>query len=228
MTDPRPPQDAVRGRPEDDDAPDDAPDDAQPDALRRPVVYRAPAGRPVRASWLLAGGLFAAALTLVSFLYTAQWYRAGADHRLLVAMAEEVAGHHLEPRRLEVEDQTLDAVLAHFTSPEFRPVASPRLGGPGDTLLGGRAAIIQGVPAVELRYRAPDGSLSSWYEAALPPALLAAWPDLGAGGRPFRHLVRGVDVRLWQEQGLAFAAAWPAGARAPRRVGEDPPQGPGE
>ena len=53
-------------------------DEEQLAALRQPV-YHAPAGRPVRGSWLLAGGLFAAALTLISFFYTAQWYRAGGD-----------------------------------------------------------------------------------------------------------------------------------------------------
>jgi hypothetical protein len=191
---------------------------ADEDRLRTPAppVYRAPAGRPVRASWLLAGGLFAATLTLISFFYTAQWYRAGAENRLLVAIAEEIADHHLEPSSPEVEAPTLDAVLAYFTGLGFRPVATPRLGGAGETLLGGRYCSIQGVPAAQLRYRTPGGSLVTRYEGTLPPGQLAALPDVGAGGRPFRHLVRGVDVSIWQERGLVFAEARPAGARAPR------------
>jgi hypothetical protein len=180
-------------------------------AAPEPPVYRAPPGRPVRASWLLAGGLFAATLTLISFFYTAQWYRAGAENRLLVAIAEEIAASHLEPRPREVEGPTLDAVLAYFTELDFQPVSSPRLGGPGDTLLGGRYCSIQGVSAVQLQYRSPEGTVSTWYEGTMAAHQLAALPDVDAGARPFRHLVRGVDVSIWQANGLLFAAA---GARA--------------
>jgi anti-sigma factor RsiW len=193
-------------------------DEAGPDATKRPV-YRAPSGRPVRASWLLAGGLFAAALTLISFFYTAQWYRAGAENRLLVAIAEEVAAHHLELEPLEVEGDSLDAVLAYFTELDFQLVPSPRLGGVGGTLMGGRYCSIQGEAAAELRYRAQDGTLSTWYEGTLAPEQLAALPDVGAGGRPFRHLVRGIDVSIWREGGLLFAGARPVGRAAPRDGG---------
>ncbi len=192
-------------------------DEEQLATLRRPV-YHAPAGRPVRGSWLLAGGLFAAALTLISFFYTAQWYRAGSDNRLLVAIAEEVAANHLKLKPLEVVGTELRPVLAYFTELDFQPVTSPRLGGRGETLLGGRYCTIQGVTAAQLRYRAPDGTLSSWYEGTLPPRQLAAIPDVGAGQRPARHLVRGIDVSIWQEHGLVFAEARPAGTR---------PRGPG-
>ena len=194
-------------------------DDEQLAALRRPV-YHAPAGRPVRGSWLLAGGLFAAALTLISFFYTAQWYRAGSDNRLLVAIAEEVAANHLKLKPLEVEGTELAPVLAYFTELDFQPVTSPRLGARGATLLGGRYCTIQGVTAAQLRYRAPDGTLSTWYEGTLPARQLAALPDIGAGGRPSRHLVKGIEVSIWQEHGLVFAEARPAGTRPRSQQGD--------
>ena len=186
-------------------------DEAQLEALRRPV-YHAPAGRPVRASWLLAGGVFAAVLTLVSFFYTAQWYRAGSENRLLVSIAEEVATNHLKLKPLEVEGRELGPVLAYFDQLDFQLVQSPRLGGSGEVLLGGRYCSLQGVTAAQLRYRAPDGSLSTWYEGTLPGGQLAALPDLGSGETPARFLVRGVDVSLWREHGLVFAAARAAGS----------------
>ena len=124
-------------------------------------------GRPVRASWLLAGGLFAAVLTLISFFYTAQWYRAGSDNRLLVAIAAEVAANHLKLEPLQVEGAELAPVLAYFTELDFQPVTGPRPVARGATLLGGRYCTIQGVTAAQLRYRAPDGTLSTWYEGTL-------------------------------------------------------------
>jgi hypothetical protein len=87
------------------------------------------------------------------------------------------------------------------------------MGRPSRPLLGGRYCTIQGITAAQLRYRAPDGTLSTWYEGTLPPRQLAAVPDLSAGGRPSRHLVRGIDVSIWQEHGLVFAEARPAGTR---------------
>ncbi len=209
MNEKKPLEEAVRARSD-----EVALDEERREAIERPV-YHAPAGRPVRASWLLAGGLFAAALTLISFFYTAQWYRAGADNRLLVRIAEEVALAHLAREPLEVEGGELAPVLGFFRELGFQPVASARLGAPGETLLGGRYGSIQGVAAAQLRYQAPDGTLSTWYEGTLPPRQLAAIPDLKAGQRPSRYLVRGIDVLIWQEHGLVFAEARPAGSRAP-------------
>ena len=173
-----------------------------------------PAGRPVRGSWLLAGGLAALILTFVSFFYTAQWYRAGSENRLLVTIAEEVAENHLKLKPLEIENAELDTVLSYFTALDFQLIPSPRLGEGGQTLLGGRYCSIQGIAAAQLRYQDANGTLSTWYEATLPPHSLAAVPDVSAGEKPSRFLVRGVDILLWREHGLVFAEARPAGSRS--------------
>lgn len=212
MNEPKPLRDAIQER-----YGSEGLSDEQLATLRQPV-YRAPAGRPVRGSWLLAGGLAALALTLVSFFYTAQWYRAGSENRLLVVIAEEVAANHLKLKPLEVENSELDTVLSYFTELDFQLVPSPRLGGAGETLLGGRYCSIQGNAAAQLRYQDADGTLSTWYEATLPPQSLAAVPDISAGERPSRFLVRGVDIQLWREHGLVFAEARPSGSRS--RPGE--------
>ena len=116
----------------------------------------------------------------------AQWYRAGSDNRLLVAIAAEVAANHLKLEPLQVEGAELAPVLAYFTELDFQPVTGPRPVARGATLLGGRYCTIQGVTAAQLRYRAPDGTLSTWYEGTLPPRQLAALPDIGTGGKPAR------------------------------------------
>lgn len=206
-------KEAIRGRFEDESL-----SEAQLATLRRPV-YHAPAGRAVRGGWLLAGGIAALLLTFISFFYTAQWYQAGSNNRLRLAIAEEVAANHLKLKPLEVEAAELGTVLAYFTELDFQLVPSPRLGAAEDSLLGGRYCSIQGITAAQLRYRASDGTLSTWYEATLPPRRLVAVPDLSAGERPARFLIRGVDVMLWREHGLVFAEARPAGTR--RRSPDD-------
>jgi hypothetical protein len=103
-------------------------------------------------------------------------------------------------------------VLGYFTDLDFQLLASPRItANSGDRLLGGRYCTIQGIDAAQLRVAASDGTLSTWYEATLPADELKRIPDIDAGERPAEFVVRGVDIRIWQENGIVFAEAKAAG-----------------
>jgi hypothetical protein len=175
------------------------------------VEYRPPAGRPVRASLLLAGGLTAGVLTLISFFYTAQWYRWGSDHRLLLALAEEMAVDHRAGAPLEIEGGDPATVLAGLG---WEAAGADRRWRPrtGETLTGGRRTSIRDQATVALRYRQARGSISTRYAGELTPALARAIPDHGAGAPPARHLIRGVDVRIWREGLRLYGEALEPGA----------------
>lgn len=163
--------------------------------------------RPVRAGWLQFGAAAAIVLTLISVWFTGQWYAAREGNRLMVAIADEVAANHLKLKPLEVEGSDLDSVFGYFRDLDFRLVATPRLGGIDRELLGGRYCSIQGIAAAQLRYREPDGDLSTWYEGMLPSAQLSLLPSIERGQTPAEFYVRGIRVDIWTEHGVVFAAA---------------------
>jgi hypothetical protein len=133
---------------------------------------------------------------------------------LLEAIAIEVADNHLKLKPLEIESADLRSVLGYFEDLDFQLQASPRItGNPGDQLLGGRYCTIQGIDAAQLRVIAADGVLSTWYEATLPAEQLQLVPEMGDGQQPAEFLVRGVDIRIWQEHGVVFAEAKEAAGR---------------
>lgn len=166
-----------------------------------------PPGRPVRPHWLLFGAAGAILLTLISVWFTGQWYSARESNRLMVAIAGEVAANHQRLEPLEVESRDLGVVFGYFRDLDFRPVATPRLGGADRALLGGRYCSIQGKAAAQLRFREQDGDLSTWYEAVLPTEQLRLLPSIERGQIPAELYLRGIRVNIWTEHGLVFAAA---------------------
>lgn len=171
-------------------------------------------GTPVRKPARLRLPVVAAAMIILATVAVVgtQAYESHQERVLLQAIAAEVADNHLRLKPLEVQGSQLSSVLSYFTNLDFQPLASPRIAAnSGDRLLGGRYCSIQGFDAAQLRVAAADGSISSWYEAALPADKLRRIPDIGTGERPAEFVMRGVDVRIWQENGVVFAQAKTAG-----------------
>ena len=170
----------------------------------------APAKKP---AWLRVPAVAAAMIVLaIGGLLSTQVYQSHQDQVLLQSIAEEVADNHLKLKPLEVQGDDLPSVLGYFTNLDFQLLASPRItANSGDRLLGGRYCTIQGIDAAQLRVAASDGTLSTWYEATLPADELKRIPDRDAGGQPAEFVVRGVDIRIWQENGIVFAEAKAAG-----------------
>lgn len=179
-------------------------------AARFAAEEPAPAKKP---AWLRAPAVAAAMIVLaIGGLFSTQVYQSHQDQVLLQSIAEEVADNHLKLKPLEVQSSDLRSVLGYFTNLDFQLLASPRItANSGDRLLGGRYCTIQGIDAAQLRVAASDGTLSTWYEATLPADELKRIPDMDAGERPAKFVVRGVDIRIWQENGVVFAEAKAAG-----------------
>lgn len=170
-----------------------------------------PEERPARSR---LPALAAAMIVLVlAGIVGTQKYHSYQGRVLLQAIAGEVADNHLKLKPLEVQGSDLPSVLGYFEDLDFQLLASPRIAArSGDRLLGGRYCSIQGIDAAQLRVAAADGTLSSWYEATLPEPKLRRIPDMDSGERPATFIVRGVDIRIWQEKGIVFAEAKAAGS----------------
>jgi hypothetical protein len=171
-------------------------------------------GNVTRPTWWRLPAVAAAVLILVTGgLLTNNLYQAHQAHVLLQSIAGEVADNHLKLKPLEVESADLRNVLGYFTDLDFQLLASPKItGNPGDQLLGGRYCSIQGIDAAQLRVASAGGGLSTWYEATLPDDKLRRIPELAKGEESAHFVIRGVEVWVWQENGIVFAEARAAGS----------------
>jgi hypothetical protein len=187
--------------------------EAQLDELAARIQAEEPAAPAAKPAWRQLPAIAASIIVLaVSGLFGTQLYQSYQDRVLLQSIAEEVADNHLKLKPLEVRSGDLPSVLSYFADLDFQLLASPRITeNSGDRLLGGRYCSIQGIDAAQLRVAASDGTLSTWYEATLPDDQLRRIPDLKDGERPAGFVIRGVDIRIWQEDGIVFAQAKAAG-----------------
>ncbi|MGI9224604.1 MAG: hypothetical protein ACR2QX_09030 [Woeseiaceae bacterium] len=161
-----------------------------------------------RSRWLRPAGAVAIVLLALAGMLTPQLYRSHQGQVLLESIALEVADNHLKLKPLEIESSDLRNVLDYFRDLDFQLLASPVIAGnPGDRLLGGRYCSIQGIDAAQLRVASAEGTLSTWYEATLPEDKLRLVPDLVEGDQPGAFVIRGVAIRIWQENGIVFAEA---------------------
>jgi len=160
-------------------------------------------------NWSARFAAVAAALIVsIGGFLGAHLYQKHSANVLLEAIAVEVADNHLKLKPLEIESQNLAVVLAYFDRLEFQTLESPRITeNAGDQLLGGRYCSIQGIDAAQLRVVSPNGRLSTWYQAILPAEKLKFIPDIGDGDEPVVIAVKGLRVRIWQEQGVVFTEA---------------------
>jgi hypothetical protein len=168
-----------------------------------------PSSRRKRLGWPAWSAATAAAMILsIGIFFANQMVQEHGSRVLLEAIAVEVANNHLKLKPLEIESGSLNEVLSYFDRLEFQLLESSRItGNAGDQLLGGRYCSIQGIDAAQLRVASADGELSTWYEATLPAEKLVQIPDIDDDDIPAEYVIKGLRVRIWQEQGVVFAQA---------------------
>lgn len=150
----------------------------------------------------------AAAIVILLLPLANQIQRSYRAETLITAIAMEVAENHLKLKPLEIQSSDLREVLGYFDGLEFNLVESSSIAAnPGDQLLGGRYCSIQGVDAAQLRVRSKSGQLSTWYEATLPASSLNLIPNIDHGDSPETRYLKGLLVRVWQENGVLFSEA---------------------
>ncbi|MDC3332681.1 hypothetical protein OAV62_00400 [bacterium] len=121
-------------------------------------------------------------------------------------IAMEVVKNHLTLKPLEVKSRSMVEVQNFFNQLDFLPQRSTLLAQrflmADNTMLGGRYCSIKGVTAAQLRYQSDDAEISTLYEVAYDPMVFGEMPNAVAGEEPLNTVVKGLQVSLWQEQGL--------------------------
>lgn len=147
--------------------------------------------------WPLMTGL---ASCLAILLMTAFIMLDSVSKNVTEKIANEVVVNHLKLKPLDVQSDNIQEVRSYFTLLDFRPSKSSVFG-EQLSLLGGRYCSIQGVTAVQLRYKA-DNQLSTLYQVAYSQELFGLVPELDKGQKPLVMDVKGLNVSMWVEKNL--------------------------
>lgn len=132
-------------------------------------------------------------------------YRGYQTDALVAAIATEATYNHLKLKPLEIETEDQTEVFKYFNKLDFKPIKLAEMTKkPGDRLLGGRYCSIQGLDAAQLRVISKDGTLNTWYQGILPQSKLKLLPDVSKGELPAIKSMKGLQARIWHEQGIVF------------------------
>ncbi len=124
------------------------------------------------------------------------------------AIATEVAHNHFKLKPLEVESSVLADINNYFTKLDFKPISSLLIDPKILNLLGARYCSLQGITAVQIRYKTEDGKLVTFYEVPYDKDVYSIFPDIDKGKEPVVSYANGVGVKMWVEKGLLMAVTF--------------------
>ena len=161
-------------------------------------------------TWLAyAAGIFVAlCLGVLSHSFIESKQR----ENLLLSIASEVAHNHIKSKPLDIDSDNWGVVGAFFNQLDFDPI-NPALSSitQNQTLLGGRYCSIQGVTALQLRFK-NNADSSTLYQGTLPTTQLELIPNIDAQQTKAQFKIKGLNIAIWQSNNLVFAYVEPADA----------------
>lgn len=122
-------------------------------------------------------------------------------------LAQEVFTNHVHTHSLDLETHSIDELRAGLDRLDFVPVDASASRDDRLTLLGARYCTLQGAIAAQMLFRTPSGERVTRYQAAYDPGRFGGLPDWDRQQEPVSVRLRGVEVRLWVEQGVVIAEA---------------------
>lgn len=159
-------------------------------------------------------GLSYSAKSMVSIVFisaclllTIVWLPTGySTHQTIVA---DVINNHLSHKDLQHKSDSLTKISHKFSYLGFMLSTSKPMDQIQGRLTGARPCLILGIPAAQLRYQTSDGVWTTLFQARYQKRIHGTIPDIGQKQTPITKTISGVDVVLWQENGLLFAIARP-------------------
>lgn len=138
-------------------------------------------------------------------------YQTEQRDQLLHAIAIEAAVNHIKSKPLDLNSSSWQQISTFFNQLDFQaqPPDAKALN-IMQPLLGGRYCSIQGVTALQLRFKMDSGATSTLYQGTLPPEKMQWIPDPGLGQAKAHHDLKGLSISLWQNQGLVFVFIEPS------------------
>ncbi len=153
-------------------------------------------------------GIAAAVVAVAAFAWSV------AQHRVPMPsvevhqhIADEVATNHVKLKPLEVSADDMSEVREFFGPLGFELVESSLFEETPWRMMGGRFCTIRGEAAAQLRMRGPHGRVQTVYQVSYDSDSHRSMPDVMRGEVPIKLYSHGLEVRLWRERGLLFAAA---------------------
>lgn len=151
-------------------------------------------------------GAAVAALLLLGLTILA--YFPGNDSEdLPKRLAQEVFTNHVHNHSLDLETQSIEELREGLDRLNFVPVDAIASRDERLTLLGARYCTLQGAIAAQMLFHTPSGARVTRYQAAYDPGRFGGLPDWDRQQEPVSVRLRGVEVRLWVEQGVVIAEA---------------------
>jgi len=134
-------------------------------------------------------------------------------------IADEVVKNHLKLKPLDISSNSMVETQAFFKHLDFLPIhsrsATQRSLLIADNLMGGRYCSIQGVTAAQLRYENDQGHLRTLYQVPYDAELYGKIPHAIQNDASLDLSVKGLQVSLWQEQGLLMVLVSPQNPATP-------------
>jgi hypothetical protein len=126
---------------------------------------------------------------------------------LIQRMANEVAMKHIKMKPLDVETSEIIDVRNYFSQLSFSPYTTKVLANNTQiVLVGGRYCLIQGVKAVQLRYKKMNGGYVALFETVYNVALFDELPNIDNREAPVVIYIKGIKVSMWVEKGLVMVS----------------------
>lgn len=124
------------------------------------------------------------------------------------AIVEDVIDNHLSYKNLSYNATSLLELNKNFDYLGFalsksKPISKARYG----NLIGAKPCFILNIPAAQLRYQKDKHSWSTIFQTRYDEAIYGPIPDITKQEQPLAKVDRGIEVKLWQDQGLLFAVA---------------------
>lgn len=160
------------------------------------------ATRVSRLGYLVAGCILAGILSVAISLL---WWQKGETTQELVA--QEVLTNHLKISKLDLETSSIYEVRTFFDRLNFSPFFSVMLERDDLRLLGARYCTLQGVIALQMRFRAVDGEVVTYYQALYDKQRFGRLPDIKAGEKPQFVEAQGFAMSIWREESVAIVLA---------------------
>lgn len=161
--------------------------------------------RPGRA-WRPAIQAAAALVLAVALAWILPLERTGTSG-IAERVAQEVITNHIRIKSLDVESDRMEELRTRLDQLDFLPRTSRLVADAAMELRGGRYCTLQGVLATQIVYQGPDSELLTHYQAVYKPHIFGDVPDLDAGQAPLMIRDRGLEVRIWVEDGLLMVSA---------------------
>ncbi len=119
----------------------------------------------------------------------------------------DIVDNHLSYKSLKYNTSSIWELADKFSYLGFMLSDSRSMMSINGKLTGARPCLILNIPAVQLRYQSDNNLWTTVYQTRYEKGIHGLIPDMSKQQKPLTVIKSGVQVALWQKDGLLFATA---------------------